>query len=503
MSRFGLCGGSYQSQSPNADPEFTENWLPEAIESQQGKTAIALYPTPGLSVFVNLPGMVKVWLILYVTIGASMRAFAVAEDLQTQYLFEFFANKTQTQRSPLGAAGTQPSITYNNANQIAVASAGRVFVMNILTNLISEVDTTTGNAIVGSVARIGYSDTYGLVLIKNSQKFQISNLNDLTSWSPLDIAAVSKFQDNVLSMIVDHSEPWFLGAKQSIVYYDSGDPNFPFSPIPGAVIENGTISLSPPVKLDNSIFWVGGDERGSCIGWRASGYTPTRVTNHAVEMAWQGYAVTSDLLTFSLQYQGHSLWVVMFPTARKTWVFDVATGLWHNWANFDGMAHLAQCHEFAFGQHLMGARNSGNIYLWSIQNQTDNGQPIQRVRRSPIISMENEWLFHSKLELDCEVGLGPEPPLLDPEGNPRGPQVFLRYSDDSGHTWSDFMARDLGLAGEFRKRVIWWRLGRSRNRVYEISYSDPVPLRIIDGYVEASPGFGPSERLTKQLGKVA
>lgn len=87
------------------------------------------------------------------------------------------------------------------------------------------------------------------------------------------------------------------------------------------------------------------------------------------------------------------------------------------------------------------------------------------------------------------------------ENNARGPQLFMRYSDDSGHTWTDLDARDCGQAGEFRTRVIWWRLGRSRNRVYEISCSDPVPWRIIEGYVEASPGFQKSERVAKMVAK--
>ena len=41
MARIAFCGGTYQSRSVNADAQRTQNWYPEIIESQQGRTADA------------------------------------------------------------------------------------------------------------------------------------------------------------------------------------------------------------------------------------------------------------------------------------------------------------------------------------------------------------------------------------------------------------------------------------------------------------------------------
>src|ERR1700742_3857138 len=98
-----------------------------------------------------------------------------------------------------------------------------------------------------------------------------------------------------------------------------------------------------------------------------------------------------------------------------------------------------------------------------------------------------------------EVGLGPQPPLLDGRGFPREPQVNLRWSDDGGHTWSNYQARGVGFAGDYKKRVLWRRLGRSRDRVYELSITDPISARIIDAYLLADPGYSSSERIASQL----
>ena len=62
------------------------------------------------------------------------------------------------------------------------------------------------------------------------------------------------------------------------------------------------------------------------------------------------------------------------------------------------------------------------------------------------------------------------------------PQVMLRWSDDGGHTWSNEHWASMGKLGEYYKRVIWRRLGMTtkiRDRVYEVSGSDPVSVYIM------------------------
>jgi hypothetical protein len=70
------------------------------------------------------------------------------------------------------------------------------------------------------------------------------------------------------------------------------------------------------------------------------------------------------------------------------------------------------------------------------------------------------------------------------------PQVMLRWSDDGGHTWSNEHWARMGRAGEYGKRVIWRRLGMTtklRDRVYEISGSDPVKIAIMGAELSATP----------------
>jgi len=393
----------------------------------------------------------------------------------------------------------------SSPQQMLIASVGQCYVLDLLSNVLTPVPVTNFNQLISQVE---YCDGFFIALGANSQQVYASAPLDATTWPGSSTAIVSVFSDNIIAMRVDHRQLWLFGRKASVVYYDSGNTPFPFDVVPGGFVEQGIIAMNSTIKLDNSVFWVGGDERGNLMAWRASGYTPTRVSNHAVENAWQNFSTAVDARAYSYQDRGHSFWVIYFPTANQTWVYDVATGSWHNrgFLNSNGTidAHHSQNHSFIFGKHLVGDWNSGRIYDMSIAYYNDlDGFPIKRIRRAPHISRENEWIFHQSLQVDLESGLGPEPPLLDGQGNPVAPQVMIRWSDDGGHVWSNEHDVGAGQAGQYKFRAILRRLGRSRDRVYEISTTDAIPWRLVNAYLKADAGYKPQERLATQFRKVS
>ena len=356
---------------------------------------------------------------------------------------------------------------------------------------------------VGPVSFVGFMDGFFIALIAGTNQFQLSAPEDATSWDLTVVTGVSVFSDNVLGMLVDHRQLWLWGPHEFVVYFDSGAQFFPFEVIPGGFGETGISAPRSTVQLDNSVLWLGADIRGGAIAYKAAGYSPLRISNHAVEREWSTYKTTTDAVGYSYQEAGHSFYVIFFPTANKTWVFDVAVGMWHERDHFDpttatSTAHLSQCHIYSFGKHLVGDWNSGNVYVMAIDTLTDNGGPIRRVRRAPHISVENEWIFFYRLTLHLEVGLGPQPPLLDGLGNPRGPQITLRMSRDGSKTWGPEHVRDCGQAGNYKKRVIWRRLGKARDAVFELVATDPIPWRLIECYLLANPVATPQERLAKK-----
>lgn len=476
---FSLVGASYRSQSPNASAQSTMNWYPEIIEDQEaGVSAAVLYPSPGTSIFLTKGDKTR---------GSTTyngRVFFTSAAV----LYEVFSNGTGTALGPVGNDGNPVSYAAGG-DQIVVCSAGLLYVLTVSTGILSP-------AVAGlpSIAKIDFSDGYFIAFIANTNQFLISTIFDGSTWDLTDKGVVSVFAGNVKAMIVDHREIWLFGDLASTVYFNSGNVNFPFEVNPSAgVIEQGIAAPQSLVKLDNTLFWIGSNAPGSAMVWRASGYTPTRVSNHALEFAMQGYARSSridDAVAYGYQDQGHTFYVIYFPSVDKTWVYDVATQTWceRGWWNTGAgvfNAHHSWNHVFAFGKHLVGDWGSGNLYDMSIEIPTDAGDVlIRRVRQSGYLTANQLMVFHKELQVYLEAGLGPQPPLVDGGGNARPPEINLRWTNDGGHTFSNTATASGGLAGQFTHRSIWRRLGRARNRAYEISVTDPIAWRLILGLVD-------------------
>lgn len=113
---------------------------------------------------------------------------------------------------------------------------------------------------------------------------------------------------------------------------------------------------------------------------------------------------------------------------------------------------------------------------------TTRAVPIRRMRRSPSIHDEDRWLFHQAFQIDLETGVG----LVDGQGS--DPQVMLRWSDDGGQTWSHEAWTSAGRMGEYTRRALWRRLGRSRDRVYETVVAEPVRWAFLSGILTIEPG---------------
>ena len=531
MGRYSFVGPSYTSQSPAADDERTLNWYQERLEAA-GKSVYALYPTPGLLSYYVLNYVNAGFGLSY---GPNVRGLAAANSLSLTLgpsravavsgntFYDLFIGTPNSfsviPPTPLANDNKPVSMAFGPL-QVLIASAGSVYVYDITLHNIAVVAAANFNNL--PVSQVAYCDGFFLALNTNSSQWYASALLDAATWPGTSTAKVSVFPQNVVSMIVNQRQVWMLGSENSVVYYDSGNSPFPFDVIQGSLMEQGCAAAFSAAKMDNSIFWLGGDSRGQAMVWRANGYTPQRVSNHAIEYAMQGYAKISDAVAYTYQDQGHSFYQLYFPSANAglgaTWDYDAATGLWHERAflNSDGTfsAHRSWNHAFVqqTNQHLVGDWNSNVIYQMAIPSSngsagwnfaTDFGNPIQRLRRSPHINLEKEWVFHHEMQVDLEAGLGPIPPLLDGSGNARDPQLMLRWSDDGGRTWSNQYFVGVGQAGNYKTRAVWRRLGRSRQRIYEVSCSDPIPWRVVDSYLKATPAYQVEERLVSKYAKMA
>jgi hypothetical protein len=202
-----------------------------------------------------------------------------------------------------------------------VACNPSAFIYNTTTGTFAQI---TDPDFPGAVT-VGYLDGYFVFNQPDSQRFWVTSLNDGTQIDPLDFASAEGNPDDVVALNVNHREVWLFGTNTIEVWYNAGLADFPLARIAGAFMEVGCAAPYSVAKLDNSVFWLGADARGRGMVYRANGYQAQRISTHAVEWHIQQYGNLSDAIGYTYQQDGHSFYVLIFPQANTTWVYDVAT----------------------------------------------------------------------------------------------------------------------------------------------------------------------------------
>jgi hypothetical protein len=467
-----ILGQSYVARSTNAAANRMVNLFPEALT--EGKEAAWLQRAPGLR--------------LLVTVGTGpirgMWAFGdYGYVVSGSQLYRIDSSWASTLLGYVSGAG--PVSMADNGTQLFIACNPDGYIYNATTGVLSPI---TDSDFPGAVT-VGYIDGYFVFNEPNSQRLWITELLDGTQIDALDFASAEGNADNIVGVIVDHREVWVFGKTTVEVWNNTGDADFPLQRIAGAFNEIGCASPYSITKLDNGLFWLGADARGRGMVYRANGYTGTRVSTHAVEWQIQSYGDISDAVAYTYQQDGHSFYVITFPSADKTWVYDVATGMWHERASGNDNQHRHRSSgQMSFGNEVVvGDYEDGRIYAFDLGVYSDDGA-IQKWLRSwralPPKANDLRRTSHHQMQLDCQSGVG-----LDGVTQGTDPQVMLRWSDDGGHTWSNEHWASMGRIGVTQTRVIWRRLGTTaklRDRVYEISGTDPVKIAILGAHLRVS-----------------
>jgi len=325
---------------------------------------------------------------------------------------------------------------------------------------------------------VDFIDGYFVASRPDTNEFYISALYDGLTWDPLDFARAEGQPDNIVGVVVDHREIWLMCEDTIEVWYNSGNVDFPFERASGTFIQRGLAARDSIAQIDNTLFWVGNDG----IVYRANGYSPQRVSTHAIEEEILQSIGTSDLISFGYSQKGHAQYVLKKPN-RFTFVYDVATGLWHERCSCARADYKVSTFEQTFDRLLAGDDVSGNVYFFDLENagREDDGIVVSRMAAPPLFANEEEATLNA-LVVDFERGVG----LTTGQGS--DPVVMLRYSDDAGLTWSSEKWRSLGKIGEYKKRARWNRLGDFRQRVLELSISDPVDRVIMGAYAKLERG---------------
>jgi hypothetical protein len=456
-----------QSYTHRSLPISAQRLINVFVEPQPptAKAQAPLLPTPGLRPFAMLPktpfrGMKVMGTDIFAVAGTSV--YRVSVD------------------GVVAELGTLP-----NGGRVAMADDGDNLCIVIpetregfTVNRSAGVVTKITDADFGGASSVCVIDGYFIFSRANSKEFFLSAINDPTSYDAFDFASAEGAPDNVMAVARVGRDLWLFGSETGEIWSNVGATDFPFLRVSGGFFTRGTAAPASVATRAGVALWLGDDR----VVYAAEGVRPQRISTHAIEQAIGGYEDVSDAIGWVYELEGHAFYVLTFPSAGDTWVYDFASGGWHEreseglgvWRATDGV-------RFA-GGIVCGDMATGQLWLLDPTYMMEGGAQIIRVATGTSFHGEGKRVFLSRLtaEFECGVGLA--------AGQGSDPRVWLAWSDDGGRTWSNDATAGLGRIGAYRARVEWRRLGAARERVFRLQWADPVFTSLQAVAVDAEAG---------------
>lgn len=494
---FGFVGQSYTAPDPYQDRQRTLNYYPEFSQDDKSKTPVALLGCPGLNEILNF--------------AVTTSGIAIPDSGGVRGIWVLPGGT-----DALWVVGRTVILTQMTvpATQTSIAQFSKTFIGNLNTNTgpVCIRDNGPGGYAVIVDGQYGYLYTIGggLAQITDPAFLPADRVAFIDGWlifnhvgtqtfftnapTPYTVTFSGSFyalkdssSDNLITLMENNRELWLIGERTSEVWYNAGGANFSFSRIPGVSPQIGCAAPQSIARLGTlGLVWLAKSERGENVVIKTNQYSYEEISTPAVASAIATYPLVSDAISFVYEEDGHLFYVLTFPTADKTWVYDLkastqaGTPQWHERASFNpatGTFHRIKANCFANYQNIrmVGAFQAQSGYQMSREYYADGDTPLIGLRRTPHLwSKENrKRLFHSSLQIEFAPGVGLQ------TGQGSSPQAMLRWSDDGGTTFGTQHWTTIGAAGRYKNRAMWRRLGHARDRVYEMSISDPVKRDIV------------------------
>lgn len=463
---------SYQARSGLLSAERVINMYAEKAPNDSS-FQVALYNTPGATTWLSLDdynpiyGMQIMGENLFVVCGLNV--------------YKIDASKTATL---LGSIGTTPGrvMMTENGTQVTILTEGGV-AYYATTSTVTQI-TDGDYQLANSVTTL---DGYTIFTKKDSTQFFISAINDTSSYSALDFASAEASSDFLVTVLSYNRQLILMGTQTIEVWYNSGNSTFPFERLDGVLIKVGVIGKYSAVSDLTGVYWLGSDK----IFYRATGYTPERISTFGIENIIN--EIDNDALdeAFAFVYTraGHKFFCYTVPAANLTLVYDINTGLWHERSSVNPQTlvdeeWLANNHASFFNQELVGDKNSGRIYQLDLDTYTENGTQIISRMISATQFKDFERLTFDRFTLMMDTGVG-----IDGEGQGKDPQIMLKWSTNGAKTYTNEEWQPIGEIGKYDTEVFWTQLGWGRSLILDVSISDPVKRAIVGAYINITEGF--------------
>lgn len=443
-----IVGGDYSDDALPWTAQATVNYLIVPAEREGTMSPAKLRGAPGLVRF------------------AESQAKPVRGAYNAEGLFLIVVGRTLYRVNKNGtttAIGTIPgvgrvSIAHNKhgaGNEIAIANGQSGYVYDTTVGALSQItdEGFPGSPVFEFVA--GYMagvDPFG-------RFWFISELGQARQYNTLDRNDAESEPDKILTLIRVGEEILVFGERTGEFFRNTGQATGTWQRVNGVSMSIGCASRFSLARLDNSIFWLGNDGKF----YRLEGNTPVRISTAAQEKSISGLDWSKVFCT-TFEDQGHAVVYFTFPDGY-TWGYDALSRDWHRRESHGLKRWRVNTLTKWAGAWYAGDFSNGRLYRLDWDELHEDGQPLVSRRRGGVTYAGGNVIGFGAVRLEFDVGRIPV--------GVTDHFCSLRYSDDGGHNWSKSRVLSLGRTGQFRRKVIARRLGRSAHRIWEVEVSSP------------------------------
>ncbi len=475
-------GQAARSRSVAVNNQATVNFM-QAIKGRGAKANVILEPTPGL---VDLEVVGDGPIRTRTMVASAIRA-APAIDLYGIWGSKLIAQTIASGNLEIGTLNANPARVEIARGRSHIAMVDGVDGYTYDGTTFAQITDLDFPGVSDSAkpTHIRYLDGFFIVNDATTDNFFISAVENPTSWNALDFEAASVAPDNALAHTSSNSLLWILGDETAQAYYNSGNPDFPYEIVLSATQEVGILAPYSLSESDDGIFYLATTPEGGRFVYQIRGQAGRVISEDEQENLLTLVTDPTDAYAFIYKQAGKSFYVLQLsastgedPRSSSTLIYNIKANAWESRELSDGSGWRAGGHGILNNQNIVGSRLQARRLRLDLSDFQDAGQEVIRKRRSMIYHVNNSLMDWWALVVDIEGGVGN---ITAPGADP---MLKMRYSNDSGRTWSAFLMGEVGKIGDTLQRVVYRNLGSGRNRVFEIQISDPVNITIINAYAE-------------------
>jgi len=309
----------------------------------------------------------------------------------------------------------------------------------------------------------------------NSGTFFWSDINSPDTWSAASFQDANGSADDIVSVNKGWRELLVVGQKSNEVYYDDGVT--PWVRYPGSEAQRGCSAGHTVTFVDNTWYWLDNTHRFI----RLEGRIP-KIISTPFDKEIASFAEVTDAYSDSIHFEGQQFYVTHFPTADRTFAYNIRMDYWMEWGEWDstdGSYKRWRGNNFTYhetlNKQLVGDKTNGKIYEMSSDVYQDNATTCRSYFKTAKMDLGTQnrkrfKRFKSRIRRSDKTNIG---------------DIIYRYRTDRSDVWSNIVILTDRMDEEPGSRWVQGTLGFSGRMVQlEFYHSDSSPFQMQDILIE-------------------